>query len=74
VLGVRLSVDEETSESKRSEKKVVKHDEVEPEEEKGLPWFLIGSIVVLVIVVGIAGFMAYKFWKRRQQEMEQAVP
>lgn len=29
---------------------------------------------MLVIVVGIAGFMAYKYWKRRQEEIESAMP
>lgn len=45
----------------------------EEKEEGGIPWFLIGSIVILIIVVGIAGFIAYKYWKRRQAEMSQAV-
>ena len=36
---------------------------------KGIPWFLIISIAVLILVIGVGGFMAYKYWKRRQEEI-----
>jgi hypothetical protein len=46
-------------------------DEDEGEAKKGgLPWFLIISILVLIVVIGVGGFMAYKYWKRRQEEMQ----
>jgi cytoskeletal protein RodZ len=49
----------------RKHKSASHADSAEEKEERGIPWFLIGSIVVLIIFVGIAGFIAYKYWKKR---------
>jgi hypothetical protein len=71
ILGVRLGA--EKPQHKGQAKSLVDLDETDEEPKKGIPWFLIGSIVVLVIVIGIAGYMAYKYWKRRQQEVSENV-
>jgi heme/copper-type cytochrome/quinol oxidase subunit 2 len=60
-----------TGREKRPEAPVDKEEETSEETpKKGLPWFLSGSIIVLVIVIGVAGYMAYKYWKRRRDEMQ----
>jgi cytoskeletal protein RodZ len=80
LLGVKMTGDAKKSRhivEKKSAKKEVRDDsddeEVSDESSKGrIPWFLIISIVVLIVVVGVAGFMAYKYWKRRQEEIANA--
>lgn len=74
LLGVKMGEPARAPRARHSvvQKRVESDDEEEQEEKKGgFPWFLVISIVVLAVVVGIAGFMAYKYWKRRQEEMQQ---
>jgi cytoskeletal protein RodZ len=71
ILGVRFGADKPAA--KAPAKSLVDLDEAEDEPKKGIPWFLVGSIVVLVIVIGIAGYMAYKYWRRRQQDVSENV-
>jgi cytoskeletal protein RodZ len=76
ILKVKMTGDDAKAEKKDAlEKDMIKRKRADEEEEAepkkgGMPWFLILSILVLVVVIGVVGFMAYKYWKRRQEEMQ----